>query len=133
MRRTVAAVGYSGAYPHRTVPAQSRRIDHRGTVGDVAIGQAMAERIKRLVGNLAVARLVFLVRRPLRAARRAVIVVIGLLTRRLREGDRQAALRGKIAEDDKFAAKDKLQEMVDEYNKKIEEVREKKEMEITTI
>jgi ribosome recycling factor len=40
---------------------------------------------------------------------------------------------GKISEDDKFKGKDKLQEAIDEYNKKIEEIREKKEKEITTV
>lgn len=40
---------------------------------------------------------------------------------------------GKISEDDKFKGKEKLQEVVDEYNKKIDEVREKKEKEITTV
>ena len=37
---------------------------------------------------------------------------------------------GKIREDDKFRAKDDLQKMVDEYNKKIEELGEKKKKEI---
>lgn len=37
---------------------------------------------------------------------------------------------GKIREDDKFRAKDELQELVDEYNKKIEELGEKKKKEI---
>jgi ribosome recycling factor len=40
---------------------------------------------------------------------------------------------GKISEDDKFTGKDQLQKVVDEYNKKIEEIREKKEKEIMTI
>ena len=40
---------------------------------------------------------------------------------------------GKISEDDKFKGKEKLQEVVDEYNKKIEEIRERKEKEITTV
>lgn len=40
---------------------------------------------------------------------------------------------GKISEDDKFSGKDYLQKIVDEYNKKIEEIREKKEKEIITI
>lgn len=40
---------------------------------------------------------------------------------------------GKIGEDDKFAGKDKLQKVVDEYNNKIEETREKKEQEIMTV
>jgi ribosome recycling factor len=40
---------------------------------------------------------------------------------------------GEISEDDKFRGKDKLQETVDIYNKKVEEIREKKEKEITTI
>jgi ribosome recycling factor len=40
---------------------------------------------------------------------------------------------GTIGEDDKFAGKDKLQEVVDEYNKKIEEIRQKKEEEILTV
>ncbi|MDD5098555.1 MAG: ribosome-recycling factor [Candidatus Pacebacteria bacterium] len=37
---------------------------------------------------------------------------------------------GLIREDDKFKAKDKLQEMVDKYNKKIDEVVERKKAEI---
>lgn len=40
---------------------------------------------------------------------------------------------GKISEDDKFSGKDKLQKLVDEYNAKIEEIREKKEKEIMTV
>jgi ribosome recycling factor len=38
--------------------------------------------------------------------------------------------RGKIREDDKFRAKDELQDLVDEYNEKIENLVEKKEKEI---
>ena len=38
---------------------------------------------------------------------------------------------GEIREDDKFRAKDKLQEIVDEFNGKIEELGEKKKKEIT--
>jgi len=37
---------------------------------------------------------------------------------------------GTIREDDKFRAKDELQDLVDEYNKKIEEIGEKKKKEI---
>ncbi|MBI2574145.1 MAG: ribosome recycling factor [Candidatus Wildermuthbacteria bacterium] len=37
---------------------------------------------------------------------------------------------GKIREDDKFRAKDELQKLIDEYNKKIEELSEKKKREI---
>ena len=40
---------------------------------------------------------------------------------------------GLINEDDKFKAKDKLQEVVDEFNKRIEEVRAKKEQDIMTV
>ena len=40
---------------------------------------------------------------------------------------------GKISEDDKFAGKEKLQKVVDEYNDKIEKIREKKEAEIMTV
>ncbi len=40
---------------------------------------------------------------------------------------------GKLSEDDKFRGKDKLQKSVDEYNGKIEEIREKKEKEIMEI
>lgn len=40
---------------------------------------------------------------------------------------------GLMGEDDKFIGKDKLQEAVDNYNKKIEEIRAKKEEEILTI
>ena len=38
---------------------------------------------------------------------------------------------GKIREDDKFRAKDELQDLVDEYNKKIEEMGERKKKEIS--
>ncbi|MCX6765597.1 MAG: ribosome recycling factor [Candidatus Moranbacteria bacterium] len=41
--------------------------------------------------------------------------------------------KGKISEDDKFRSKDKLQKVVDEYNKQIEELRDKKEREIMTV
>jgi len=41
--------------------------------------------------------------------------------------------KGEISEDDKFKGKEKLQEIVDEYNKKIEEIRAKKENEIMTV
>ena len=40
---------------------------------------------------------------------------------------------GGMSEDDKFRGKDYLQKIVDEYNKKIEEMREKKEKEIMTV
>ncbi|MFA7209086.1 MAG: ribosome recycling factor [Parcubacteria group bacterium] len=40
---------------------------------------------------------------------------------------------GLMGEDDKFAGKDKLQEAIDEYNKKVEEIRVKKEEEIMTV
>ena len=40
---------------------------------------------------------------------------------------------GKIREDDKFRAKDELQDLIDEYNKKIEEMGKNKEKEIMTV
>ena len=40
---------------------------------------------------------------------------------------------GKLGEDDKFRGKDLLQKSVDEYNRKIEEIREKKEKEMMEI
>ncbi|OIP58370.1 MAG: ribosome recycling factor [Candidatus Moranbacteria bacterium CG_4_9_14_3_um_filter_45_14] len=40
---------------------------------------------------------------------------------------------GEISEDDKFQGKDELQKVVDEYNKKLEIIREKKETEILTV
>jgi ribosome recycling factor len=40
---------------------------------------------------------------------------------------------GKIGEDEKFIGKDKLQEVVVEYNEKVEEIRKKKEEEIMTV
>ena len=40
---------------------------------------------------------------------------------------------GNMSEDEKFAGKDALQEVVDEYNRKIEEMKKKKEEEIMTI
>ncbi|MDI6603017.1 MAG: ribosome recycling factor [Patescibacteria group bacterium] len=45
---------------------------------------------------------------------------------KIQEGYRQ----GKIREDDKFRAKDELQDLVDEYNEKIEEIVERKKKEI---
>jgi len=45
----------------------------------------------------------------------------------------QLEKEGKIGEDDKFIGKDKLQEAIDSYNRKIEEMREKKEEEVMTI
>ena len=38
--------------------------------------------------------------------------------------------QGEITEDDKYRAKDKLQEMIDEYNKNVDEMKERKEKEI---
>jgi len=46
--------------------------------------------------------------------------------RQIQEGFRQ----GKIREDDKFRAKDELQELIDEYNGKIDEMGERKKKEI---
>jgi ribosome recycling factor len=46
--------------------------------------------------------------------------------REIQDGFRQ----GKIREDDKFRAKDDLQEIIDEYNEKIEEIGERKKKEI---
>ena len=40
---------------------------------------------------------------------------------------------GTISEDDKFHGKDELQKVVDEYNQKLETIREKKEKEILTV
>ncbi len=40
---------------------------------------------------------------------------------------------GTLTEDDKFAGKDALQEVVDTYNQKIEDLRKKKEAEILTV
>ena len=40
---------------------------------------------------------------------------------------------GDIAEDDKFRGKERLQEAIDEYNKQIEEMREKIEQDIMTV
>jgi len=45
----------------------------------------------------------------------------------------ELAKSGKIGEDGKFTGKNKLQEVVDSYNKKIEEIRDKKEQEIMTV
>jgi len=40
---------------------------------------------------------------------------------------------GKISEDEKYKGKDKLQEVIDEYNKKVEELKERKEKEILNV
>jgi len=42
----------------------------------------------------------------------------------------ERAKEGEIREDDKFRAKDELQELIDEYHKKIEEIGERKKKEI---
>jgi ribosome recycling factor len=39
---------------------------------------------------------------------------------------------GKIREDDKFRAKDELQDLIDEYNQKIEAIGERKKKEISS-
>ena len=41
--------------------------------------------------------------------------------------------QGKISEDDKFRTKDELQKLIDEYNKKIKEIGDKKEEEIMKV
>lgn len=41
--------------------------------------------------------------------------------------------KGEIREDDKFRAKDELQELVDNYNQKIDEMKKNKEQEVMTI
>lgn len=46
---------------------------------------------------------------------------------------KDAEKAGQISEDDEFKAKEKMQEIVDGYNKKIEELRAKKEVEIMTV
>jgi len=46
--------------------------------------------------------------------------------RQIQEGFRQ----GKIREDDKFRAKDELQELIAEYNEKIKKIEERKKKEI---
>jgi len=41
--------------------------------------------------------------------------------------------KGDIREDDKFKAKDELQELIDDYNKKIDEMKKSKEQEVMTV
>jgi ribosome recycling factor len=41
--------------------------------------------------------------------------------------------KGEIREDDKFRAKDDLQELIDDYNKKIDEMKKNKEQEVMTV
>ncbi len=45
----------------------------------------------------------------------------------------EAEKNGEIGEDDKFRGKEELQKVVDEYNQKLESLREKKESEIMTV
>ncbi|MEP7162891.1 MAG: ribosome recycling factor [Candidatus Moraniibacteriota bacterium] len=49
--------------------------------------------------------------------------------KKIQELERQ----GTVSEDDKFHGKDELQKTIDEYNKKIEDIREKKEEEVMTV
>jgi len=76
--------------------------------------------------------------------RRELIKVLGKKTeetrikiRNIREdfwGDIQESHRkGEISEDEKFKAKNKIQEFVDEYNKKVEEMEKKKEEDIMRV
>lgn len=46
---------------------------------------------------------------------------------------KEAEKSGDISEDDEFKAKEKVQEIVAEYNKKIEDIRAKKEVEVMTV
>ena len=46
---------------------------------------------------------------------------------------KEAEKTGDISEDDEFKAKEKVQEIVEQYNKKIEEMRSKKEVEVMTV
>ena len=46
---------------------------------------------------------------------------------------KEAEKAGDISEDDEFKGKEKLQEVVEQYNKKIEELRAKKEIEVMTV
>lgn len=46
---------------------------------------------------------------------------------------KEAEKSGLISEDDEFKAKEKVQELVEQYNKKVEEIRAKKEIEIMTV
>ena len=82
---------------------------------------------------------------PLNEERRADLVkVLGKYAEVARVSVRQAreeawdeiqeqVKSGKLGEDDKFRGKDSLQKLVDEYNGKIEGIREKKEKEIMEI
>jgi ribosome recycling factor len=60
-----------------------------------------------------------------------------IAVRKIREGlweeIQEAEKAGQISEDDKFSGKEKLQKVVDGYNARIEEIREKKEKEIMTV
>ena len=49
------------------------------------------------------------------------------------EGIQKMEKAGEIGEDDKFRGKDELQAVIDEYNKKVEEIRSKKEADIMTV
>lgn len=46
---------------------------------------------------------------------------------------KEAEKNGSISEDDEFKGKEKVQEMVTEFNKKIEDIRAKKEVEVMTV
>ena len=60
----------------------------------------MAEGVERFVGDVAIARLEGGDAIDLRTPGGAVVVIIGLLSRRLREADGEPALRREIAEQD---------------------------------
>ncbi|PJE57464.1 MAG: ribosome recycling factor [Candidatus Portnoybacteria bacterium CG10_big_fil_rev_8_21_14_0_10_38_18] len=52
---------------------------------------------------------------------------------RVWKGIQEMEKKGEIREDDKFRAKDDLQELIDDYNQKIEEMKKNKESEVMTV
>ncbi len=91
-----------------------------GEIIRVAISQLNEEMRRELVKNL---------KQRVEDAKMSVRAAREKAWKELQDGERA----GLIREDDKFRGKDELQKVIDEYNKKIEEMGEGKEKEIMTI
>ncbi|MDD2753451.1 MAG: ribosome recycling factor [Candidatus Portnoybacteria bacterium] len=95
-------------------------VSSTGDIIRVAIPQLTEETRKELVRNL---------KQKMETAKQAVRNAREKVWKELQDGERAGAIR----EDDKFRGKEELQKMIDEYNKKIEEMGGGKEKEIMTI
>jgi ribosome recycling factor len=86
----------------------------------ISIPSLNEESRKELVRNL---------RQKMEVTRISIRALREAVWKEIQEGERS----GQIRQDDKFRGKDELQKMIDEYNKKVDDIGEDKEKEIMTI